>query len=165
MLALLSTSDSPTVINAQGNERIALRAALGFYLRCSRDIASSLGGGDVLRGLIIVGINQANVAHIKPESGRFAATDDPVPLEERRPISVHALSLELGIPYETTRRHVKALIESGVCRRVGSGVVMLPNTIDKVSLRLRKNLENLQTFVTELRQGGILDSVDAPPRP
>lgn len=153
------------MINAQDTERIALRAALGFYLRCSREIASSLGGGDVLRGLIIVGINQANVAHIRSESGQFATAANPVPLDERRPISVHALSLELGVPYETTRRHVKALIESGVCIRVENGVVMLPHTIDKISLRLRRNLENVQAFVTELRRGGILDSAEEQPRP
>lgn len=138
---------------------------MGFYLRCSREIASSLGGGDVLRGLIIVGINQANVAHIRSESGQFATAENPVPLEERRPISVHALSLELGVPYETTRRHVKALIDSGVCIRVENGVVMRPHTIDKVSLRLRRNLENVQAFVTELRKGGILESAEEQPRP
>lgn len=152
------------MINARNTERIALRAALGFYLRCSREIASSLGGGDVLRGLIIVGINQANVAHIPSESGQFATSDNPVPLDERRPISVQALSLDLGVPYETTRRHVKALIESGVCKRVENGVVMLPHTIDNVSLRLRRNLENVQAFVTELRLGGILDSAGEQPR-
>lgn len=153
------------MINPRNTERIALRAALGFYLRCSREIASSLGGGDVLRGLIIVGINQANVAHVRSESGQYATTDNPVPLEERRPISVHALSLDLGVPYETTRRHVKALIESGVCIRVENGVVMLPHTIDNVSRRLRRNLENVQAFVTELRRGGILDPADELPRP
>ena len=152
------------MINARNTERIALRAALAFYLRCTREIASGLGGGDVLRGLIMVGINQANVAHIEPDSGQFATTDQPVPLEERRPISVHALSVELGIPYETTRRHVKALIESGVCQRVENGVVMRPHTIDNVSLRLRKNLENVEAFVTDLRRGGVLDPGDEPPR-
>ena len=151
------------MINTRNTERIALRAALGFYLRCSREIASGLGGGDVLRGLIIVAINQANVAHIEPDSGQFATTDQPVPLEERRPISVHALSLDLGIPYETTRRHVKALIESGLCRRVENGVVILPHTIENVSLRLRRNFENVQAFVTYLRRGGVLEPTDEAP--
>jgi hypothetical protein len=142
--------------NTGSAERVALRAAMGFYLRSSAQIASSLGGGDMMRGLIVVGLNHANVAHIPPESDRFTTVDRPVPLEERRPISVHALSLQLGTPYETTRRHVKALIDEGICKRVGNGVVILPHTIDNVAVRLRANLENVQAFLSDLRRGGLL---------
>jgi DNA-binding Lrp family transcriptional regulator len=41
-------------------------------------------------------------------------------------ISIHSAALSLGRPFETVRRHIAALIESGLCHRIDAGVTMSP---------------------------------------
>ena len=136
-----------------------------YTLRTMTAMAAQLDY-DYALAVVYIAILQANLAPLMEDpalSARYAGVDTVAPEDLRRPISVHALSLDLGIPYETTRRHVKALIESGLCRRVENGVVILPHTIENVSLRLRRNFENVQAFVTDLRRGGVLEPTDEAP--
>ncbi len=74
----------------------------------------------------------------------------------RRPISVHALALDLTLPYETTRRHVNALIEQGLAERVESGILVRAELLnnDIVTASHRKNVENLHALFSDLRDGG-----------
>eukprot|EP01035_Chromulina_nebulosa_P028646 gene28646-biopygen18329 len=101
-------------------DRLALRASTAYFLH-SVDLMARVVGGDILRGVIFTAIVDANTRHIRPsavEAQTYSEAGDQVPDTLRRPISVHALALELDIPYETTRRHVNALIADG--RRVGA---------------------------------------------
>ncbi|MGK6322645.1 hypothetical protein ACMGDM_06120 [Sphingomonas sp. DT-51] len=41
-------------------------------------------------------------------------------------ISIHSAALSLGRPFETVRRHIAALIESGLCHRIDAGVTISP---------------------------------------
>ncbi len=140
-------------------DRLALRASTTFMLH-SVDLMSRIVGGDILRGVIFTAIVDANVRHIRPGdplSQSYSEAGDQVPDEIRRPISVHALALELDIPYETTRRHVNALIASGFCERTETGIVVPATVIarDQISMALRRNFENLRRLVSDLREGGV----------
>jgi hypothetical protein len=116
--------------------------------------------GDILRGVIFTAIVDANVRHIRPAdvtSQTFSEASDQVPDDLRTPISVHALALELDVPYETTRRHVNALIGAGYCVRTDSGIMVTGEVLarDQISLALRRNFENLRRLIGDLRDGGV----------
>lgn len=140
-------------------DRLALRAATTFMLH-SVDLMSRVVGGDILRGVIFTAIVDANVRHIRPAdtvSQSYSEASDQVPDDIRRPISVHALALELDIPYETTRRHVNALISAGLCERTETGIVVPAAVIarDQMAMAVRRNFENLRRLVGDLREGGV----------
>jgi hypothetical protein len=41
-------------------------------------------------------------------------------------ISIHSAALSLGRPFETVRRHISALIDTGLCHRIDAGVTISP---------------------------------------
>jgi hypothetical protein len=140
-------------------DRLALRASTTYFLH-SVDLMSRIVGGDILRGVIFTAVVDANVRHLRPAdvvSQTYSEAADQVPDELRRPISVHALALELDVPYETTRRHVNALIEKGYCRRTDSGVLVPGEVLarDQITVALKKNFDNLKRLVRDLREGGV----------
>ncbi|MFZ5669282.1 MAG: hypothetical protein ACOY4K_07295 [Pseudomonadota bacterium] len=140
-------------------DRLALRASTTYFLH-SVDLMSRIVGGDILRGVIFTAVVDANVRHLRPGdivSQTYSEASDQVPDELRRPISVHALALELDIPYETTRRHVNALIDEGYCVRTEAGI-MVPGQVlarDQITVALKKNFDNLKRLVRDLREGGV----------
>ena len=136
--------------------RLAARLAADYLLRSVRMI-SELSGGDLLTGLVSLALVQANVAHLDREANDFNRIDTVPPDEVRRPISVLALSASLGLPYETTRRHVAKMVAAGLCVRVKGGV-MIPTAIVEDRGRsgmLEANLLNLRRLVRSLRNAGI----------
>lgn len=140
-------------------DRLALRASTTYFLNCV-DLMSRVVGGDILRGVIFTAVVDANVRHLRPGdvvAQAYSEASDQVPDALRKPISVHALALELDIPYETTRRHVNALMEAGFCVRADGGVTV-PGAVlarDQISTALRRNFENLRKLVGDLRDGGV----------
>lgn len=139
--------------------RLAARASTRFILRSLDLLTRAFSGSDILRGVIFVAIVDANTRHLRPSdpvAKSFSATRDSVPDEMRRPISVHALALELTLPYETTRRHVNALIEQGLAERVESGILVRAELLhnDIIAASHRKNVENLHALFSDLRDGG-----------
>ncbi|MDP1736672.1 MAG: hypothetical protein Q8L23_04445 [Caulobacter sp.] len=140
-------------------DRLALRASTTYFLH-SVDLMARIVGGDILRGVIFTAIVDANVRHIRPAdvvSQAYSEAGDNLPDDLRRPISVHALALELDVPYETTRRHVNALIAGGYCLRAETGIIVPGSVIarDQMANALRRNFENLRRLVGDLRAGGV----------
>jgi len=140
--------------------RLALRASTRFFLRSVDLLTRAVSGGDILRGVIFLAIVDANTRHLRPSdpvARSFAGTSDSVPDDMRRPISVHALALDLSLPYETTRRHVNALIDQGLCQRVEAGILVGAEVLDRdgIVATHRKNIENLHSLFSDLRDGGV----------
>lgn len=135
--------------------RAAVRAGAEYLLR-SLELLGRLVGGQMLTGLVSLALTQANVAHLMAD-GRYADLDDLPPDAERRPVSVLALAASLGLPYETTRRHVEALIRAGHCVRVKGGVITPAVALDTELHRelLIANLANLRRLARELRTVGM----------
>lgn len=94
--------------------------------------------GGVMPLLIWAGVMRANVRHLMadPEMAwRYASHDEPPPDTLRRPISIRALAGEVGLPFETTRRHVAAMIEKGWLAMVaGQGVITPVSALGSDSL-------------------------------
>ena len=148
------SEDSPKV-----RDRLALRLSTEYMLR-SIDLMTRVVGGDLVKGLIFLAIVQANTQHILSDDNlqqTYSEADDRVPDEARRAVSVHALSVSLGIPYETTRRYVNKLLSDGYCVRVRRGLIVPAEVLghpDMISA-LKRNFANLQRLVVGLRRGGV----------
>lgn len=141
-------------------DRLALRASTTFFLRSADMLAKTVGGGDILRGVIFLAIADANVRHLRPGdvlSQTYSELGDQVPDELRRPISIHALAHELELPYETTRRHVNHLMSDGLCVRGQSGVLIPAEVLARETITegLRSNFEHLRQLFVDLREGGV----------
>lgn len=140
-------------------DRLAMRASTTYILR-SVDLMSRVVGGDILNGVIFTAIIDANVRHLRPSdfvAQTYSDFSNAVPDEFRRPISVHALALELAVPYETTRRHVNRLINDGFAARADAGVIVPAEVLgrDAIASVLRKNFDNLRRLFADLRDGGV----------
>src|SRR5690349_5823504 len=101
--------------------RVAARLGNGFAL----DLVKLGGfGRDVIDGLLLVAISQANVAQItrSPELQRtYARLDEAPPDDLRRPVSINAIAGSLRIPFETARRRIASLAEADVVRMTPKG--------------------------------------------
>jgi hypothetical protein len=139
--------------------RVASRLTVEFFLR-SAVLVSELGGGDLIRAMILRAIIAGNINHIDhdPASmGQFASIGDVPPDELRRPISVLGVAGSLGLPYETTRRCVNKLVKEGLVIRVKGGVIapsarhMQPQDHEAI----RTNMANLRRLFSELKRAGV----------
>jgi len=140
--------------------RLALRASTRFFLKSVELLTRAVGEADILRGVIFLAIIDANTRHLRPAdplAQTFSGTADRVPDEIRRPVSVHALALELALPYETTRRHVNALIQKGLCERIDAGILVRAEVLDRDAMVAahRRNIDNLRALFRDLREGGV----------
>jgi hypothetical protein len=140
-------------------DRLAMRISTEYMLR-SIDLMTQIVGGDLVKGLIFLAVVQANTQHVASDEAlnqTYSEADDTVPNDVRRPVSVHALSVSLGIPYETTRRYVNKLLTEGYCVRARRGLVVPGEVLQRPELvsALKKNFANLQRLVAGLRRGGL----------
>jgi hypothetical protein len=141
-------------------DRLALRASTRFFLKSVELLARAAGNGDILRGVIFLAIVDANTRHLRPGdpvAQSYSSTSDQVPDELRKAISVHALALELSLPYETTRRHVNALMAEGLCKRSEAGIVVPGDVLSRsnVVFSHKTNTENLRILFKDLKEGGV----------
>jgi len=116
-----------------------------------------LAQGELLTGLVNLALVQANVGHLDRAGSGFDSVDSIPPDEVRRPVSVLSLSASLGLPYETTRRHVAKMVETGQCLRVKGGVVAPTAAVadPRRTEMLAQNLVNLKRLYRNLKSAGV----------
>ncbi|HEV2531737.1 helix-turn-helix domain-containing protein [Phenylobacterium sp.] len=126
------------------------------------DVATiSRGGGDLLDPLLVTTILDANQAVLHSDlelQRRYGDHGSALPDELRRPISVHALSVSLRLPYETVRRRVRRLADQGVCRLGPHGVVVpqaIATSAPYVAVQALR-VARLAQFETDLAAAGVL---------
>ncbi len=146
-----------TTASADG-ARAAMRLGTDYLLRTLKDLGELLDG-ELLTALVALALGQANVAHFDPPDrpGPYGDLAAIPPDAARRPVSVLSLSASLGLPYETTRRHVEKLVRMGVCERIKGGVIIPARAIDNDAHRqvLIAHLGNLRRLVRGLRAAGL----------
>ena len=135
------------------------RASEEYFLRFIALIHTAFPN-DLVRGVIWLAINNANVHHLLNDRARgdvYASIDHPVPDAERRAVSRSAIAQSLGVPLETCRRHINALIADGLCVEVPGGAVIVPAAQLK-SPQIRElmveNLINLRRLLSRLEVKG-----------
>lgn len=148
-----SSEAVPSAAAAQ-QSRLVARLSAEFILR-SLQAAAAAHGGDLTRAVVAAAIVAANTSHLNAGDGG----GDTAPTDaDRRPVSVLAISQSLGLPFETTRRKVNALIADGVCRRARGGVIIPTETLlspENASV-MQENVVNLRRFLSGLRRAGAI---------
>ncbi len=144
---------------AADKTRLSIRLASEYFLR-SMQLLVEFVDGDMATALIFLAIVSANVSHLNadgPDGAPHADTDDVPPDEIRKPISVLALAGSLDLPYETTRRHVARLLQSGQCVRVAGGVIVPARVLlsDRHTEVMSANLTNLRRLFRALNKSGV----------
>lgn len=147
--------------------RVAARLANGFALDLVR-----LGGfgRDVIDGLLLVAIAQANVAQITRSAElqrAYATLDQPPPDDMRRPVSVSAIANSLRLPFETVRRRIAGLIEHDIIRPAHRGVIVPTAPLDSPFYRMgaEANYSLVRNLYFRLRGIGLLKDLARPSGP
>lgn len=91
------------------------------FILNSLSVYMEIFDGDSTSMLIFFTMARTSVNHLNREKvPRSEAVTGVFPDALRRPVAILSISSYLGLPYETTRRHVMKLVERGFCRRQGS---------------------------------------------
>jgi hypothetical protein len=132
-----------------------VRAAQEYFL-ANVAVIGALFPKDLLHGVVWLAVHTLNTTHLldDPELGeRYASMQTPVPDAERRPVTRSAVAQALGIPLETCRRHVNALVAEGRCVEVDKRGVMVPadqiETAEVAAVAIR-NAHNLRRLLDRL---------------
>ncbi len=138
--------------------RAASRLGIEYFLRTAQ-LMSREDGRDTISGMVMYAIIAGNVGHLDwdpAKPGQYASMDDVAPQEARRPVSVLAVADSLGLPYETTRRHVSKLQKLGRCVRVKGGIIGLPISLQGPAAdeAMLANLANLRRLFRGLKRAG-----------
>ena len=104
------------------------RVMLNFGLRVV-DCGTTPFGNDYVLTCVFSAIMSANAspfAYDPREAWRYGSYTTPPPDNARRPANLTEISQILGIPYETARRYVNALIARGHCTRDARKGLLIP---------------------------------------
>ncbi|OJU10332.1 MAG: hypothetical protein BGN86_15565 [Caulobacterales bacterium 68-7] len=134
-------------------DRFRLSAGVDYVLRLMR-IYTDLVGGDPTLALVFIAAAQAQTQHLNRRNLELREGDF-VSDGLRRPVSLSALARSLGLPVETTRRHVVRLTQLGLVERTEAGGVRVTSRqLDRAELReaVLENNVNLSKFLQDLAQ-------------
>jgi len=136
------------------------RLSLGFTLD---QVAAGLAGLSPLDALLVLAINQANIAPLTRDPAArqaYGALEHAAPDDARRPASINAMANSLGIPFETTRRRIRRLETEGVCAIMPGAGVVIPEAFLTSPRYLESVMaahDRLVGFYGRLLEGGLLD--------
>jgi DNA-binding Lrp family transcriptional regulator len=145
-------------------DRALAGLSFGFLLD---EMAAGVGGLDPLDALLVLAINQANIAPLTrdPDArARYGGLDAPAPDGERRPVSINAVAASLGLPFETVRRRIRRLAAEQVCALSPEGVVAPASFLASPSYLQSVMLahERMRRFYAELRAAGLVEGLPPP---
>ena len=151
--AFASTSRRPVKSGRLSKEQTAVAVtATGLLLTGIRSMRA-FWGGDLMKGLVYTAIWTANVKHVTNTAP--AGIRAVLPDSDRQPITVLAISRSLRQPYETIRRHADALVQAGICVRVGRGLLVPTRFIEGITSGIAIAYRLVMDFLAELRRGGV----------
>lgn len=145
-------------------DRVLGGLSFGFLLD---EMATGVGGLEPLDALLVLAINQANIAPLTRDPAaraRYGALEAPALDAERRPVSMNAVAASLGLPFETVRRRIRRLAAARVCTLSAEGAVVpaaflaSPTYVQSVIL----GHERLRRFHAELDAAGLVEALPPP---
>lgn len=132
-------------------DRFRLSAGVDYALRLIR-VYTDLVGGDPTTALVFIAAAQASTQHVNPNDLRVR-DGDFIRDDLRRPVTLSALARSLGLPVETTRRHVVRLVAQNLAERTEhGGVVVTTRQLDTPTVRaaVLENNVNLKKLLSDL---------------
>ena len=139
--------------------RAAVRLSDEYLLRTVR-LISDLADGELLTAIVFRAVVAGNIGYLDAnpaEAAAYSGLDSPPPDHLRRPVSVLSLAGSLGLPYETTRRHVGKLLAAGRCQAVKGGVIAPAAVLSgpREEAAMLANLGNLRRLFRGLKKAGV----------
>lgn len=110
--------------------RVALLAT-PYFLNSLSVLGGALGG-DLISTIMFLAVKRANTGALDrdPEVLRqFEAADTLYPDNLRAPVTVYQIARVLRLPYETARRHARALVDADLCERDANGRLVVTRRI------------------------------------
>jgi hypothetical protein len=119
-------------------------------------IFTDLFDGDLGLAMVFIAAAQAGTQHLRQEQDYPDITaGDFFPDDLRRPVSISALARSLGLPVETTRRHVVKLAANGYALRTeGGGVIITSAILQREEIRQTAGLNaaNMAQLIDGLKR-------------
>jgi hypothetical protein len=157
----LNDSASPSEASPKSahGARAAVRLSDEYFLRALRIIVD-MAEGDMITAIVFRAVVAGNIGYLDAhaaEAALYADVETVPPDRLRRPVSVLSVSGALGLPYETTRRHVRKLIASGRCRMERTGVIAPAEGMvgPAEEAAILANLANLRRLFRGLKKAGV----------
>lgn len=144
-------------------ENYLLAQSIDHFLASAALMARAFGNNHTTM-IIFMSLLRASAGHLNADRGPSeAAIGGVFPARLRRPLSIQAISELTGFPYETTRRHVLRLVETGYFRRLCSREFTVSEEVlrgPEFSRMAKENRAVLVDFVEHIHdQLGALDSL------
>jgi DNA-binding Lrp family transcriptional regulator len=147
--------------------RVVTRLSGEYVLRALQLVIGAFG--DIRAALLVQAINLANIGAVyRTEEGRSSAgPDGSLPDELRRPIRIARLADSTGLPFESARRIVRRLIDSGACKHVSGGVIVPRSTVRRPEIvsNAIANVGYLRKFVRGVHSAGLVEPTISSPGP
>jgi len=143
--------------------RIVWRAAVDYTLRMMEHLLPNVPS--LSQGFVTLAVFRTNTDGLPDgvRGGEGAAVEDFVPDSFRKPARASDVAALLGLPHETARRQIAALVEDGRCLRVGNGVIVPAAVLagPNVQIAWGPNFRYLARMFGELAELGVLALWDA----
>jgi hypothetical protein len=96
-------------------------------------MATEAGEGDLEAYVIYLAVFSANIGRVMRDPSHTAlhSSDTPVPNDLRMPVSRRAIAESVGLPRETVRRKISALIAEGCLVERDGGVVAVGPVLEQ----------------------------------
>jgi hypothetical protein len=140
----------------------------GIHTLATVRIATDAVDQDLISTLMFLAVSRDNVRDVTVESqatGAYAGMDEIPPDHLRRAVSVYALARELGLPYETARRHANKLTAAGLCGRAEDGLIIPAAVYGREAMRASVDANWVETlrFIRGLAAFGVRGVAPAGP--
>lgn len=150
------THDDPPV-------RIVWRAASDYLLRMMEHLVPNFPS--LSRAFIVLAVFRLNTEALPDmmRGGEGVMPEDHVPDVYRKPARASEVATMLGLPHETVRRHLTALIDEGRCVRMRDGFIVPSETLARQNVvnAWGANFRHLTRMFCVLGELGVLRLWDA----
>lgn len=138
--------------------RIVWRAASDYLLRMMEHLLPNTHS--LSRAFISLAVFRLNTENLPDamRGGEGLAPEDFVPDSYRRPAKASEVAAVLGLPHETVRRHLAALVEEERCTRVRDGFIVPAEVLARQNVfnASAANFRHLGRMFAELSELGVL---------
>ncbi|MBS0332552.1 MAG: hypothetical protein JSS35_07280 [Proteobacteria bacterium] len=141
------------------SEWLAARIGGRFFLEAATAISDAFDS-DVLHGVILLTVirqNLSDVPGLSIEDDVARQRNGLRAVGPRRAATVYGVAKALGLNYETTRRHIRRLVEDGYCVRCPDGVVACGDIVERpeIARTMKRLSESVHRLTSQLRAAGL----------